>query len=295
MEYLDKLVEETGIDREIAEKAASFIETNVVPDYKKAWDGKANTDAEGILTGASKYVSDKFGVQIEREQGEKYADYLQRVSETIVTSKLSDKEKELQEKLKNFKGNDALKSQYEKELANERAEKDKYLQKLAKLEPLEGLDEKYKEATSQLSSLKLSVAFGNAKPNFPETVNKYEAEAKWNEFKNGVLENNNIEIEGNIAYAIDKENPHKKVKLTELVEKNTNIAELLKGRQQRGNGASSVDLKSVEGLPFKVPSNATSEELTSLVREHLIKELGSVTAIGYTQKFKELYSKAKNA
>ena len=53
-------------------------------------------------------------------------------------------------------------------------------------------------------------------------------------FENSVLQGHNIEIIENIAYAIDKENPHKKVKLSELVDKDSAIQELLKGRQQKG-------------------------------------------------------------
>lgn len=286
----DKL-EEFGITKEIADKIDGFYQTEVIPTYKKEWDGKANTDAEGILTGASNYVKDKFGVEIEREKGEKFADYLTRVSDTVVEGKLGEKQRELEEKLKNFKGSDVLKEKYEKELADEKAKNDNILQKLAKLEPLEGLDEKYKQATEELSGLKLSVAFNGVKPSFPETVNKYEAKAKWDEFQKDVLSSNTIELVDNIPYAIDKENPHKKVKLSDLVESNKNIKELLQGRQQAGNGANQSDFQKVEGVPFEVPKNATSNEKSVIIRKHLEKTLGSKFHKDYTSQFKELLNK----
>lgn len=295
MAFTEEKIQELGITKELADKIDGFYQADVIPTLKKEWDGKANTDAEGILTGASNYVKDKFGITIEREKGEKYADYLTRVSESVISTKLSSKEKELEDKLKNFKGSDDLKAKYEQQLADEKAKNDAILQKLAKLEPLEGIDEKYNSAVQELSGLKLSVSFNSVKPNFPETVNKYEADAKWNEFKNDVLSKNNIELIDNIPYAIDKENPHKKVKLSDLLEANTSITELLKGRQQRGTGANPAGFKEVAGLPFQIPNNATSDEITVAVREHLLKELGSLTHKDYTSKFKELYMKAKQA
>ena len=55
---------------------------------------------------------------------------------------------------------------------------------------------------------KIQVAFSLAKPNFPDTVNKYEAEAKWGEFKNGILDKYNVVFDGGKWLAVDKDNPH---------------------------------------------------------------------------------------
>lgn len=295
MAFTEEKIQELGITKEQADKIDGFYQADVIPTLKKEWDGKANTDAEGILTGVASSVKAKFGIELDREKGQKWAEYLEKYTETLLTTKLSSKEKELEDKLKNFKGSDDLKAKYEKDLADEKAKNDAILQKLAKLEPLEGIDEKYNSAVQELSGLKLSVSFNSVKPNFPETVNKYEADAKWNEFKNDVLSKNNIELIENVPYAIDKENPHKKVKLSDLLEANTSITELLKGRQQRGTGANPAGLKEVVGLPFQIPINATSDEITVAVRQHLLKELGSLTHKDYTSKFRELYTKAKSA
>jgi len=294
MELTKEFIEELKLDETQVEKISKHIETEVVPSLKKEYEGLANQNAEGILTGASKSASEKFGVTVEREKGEKWADYLDRISETALsakTQKLLDKEKEINEKLKNFNGSDEVKAQLEAE----KKKNDDLLKKVAELEPLKGLDQKLQEKDQELSGLKLSVAFNSVKPNFPEAVNKYEADAKWNEFKNGILEKYNIEIDNNVPMAVDKENHHKKVKLSDLLEKDTNIAELLKGRKQDGTNSKPASYKDVEGIPFKVPEGATTEELSSIVREHLEKKLGSRLHPSFASEFQQLLTKIKKS
>ena len=291
MTLSEQFIQENNLTPEQATKIDGFYSTEVIPELKKGWDGKANKDAEGILTGAAKYAAEKLGVTVEREQGEKYADYFQRVSDLSMKSKLdafSQRETELENKIKNFKGGDDLKVQLE----DFRTKNDDLLKKIATLEPLEGFDTKYKTAQDELDQLKLSINFDRVKPSFPESVNKYESAAKWSEFKNSVLKGHNIEIIDNIAYAIDKENPHKEVKLSELVDKDSEIQELLKGRQQTGNNALSVDTKKVEGIPFDVPVGLTNEQQSKLVAEHLEKTIGKFHK-DYSNQFRELLSKVK--
>lgn len=293
MELTKEFIETNGLAENQVEAVSKLIESEIVPSLKKEYDGLANKNAEAILDGASKSILQKFGISEERQQGEKIADFLTRIVDKPFEKAKSDlekKSKELEDKLANFKGGDEYKEQVQK-LSEE---KDALLKKVADLEPLMGLDEKYAEATKQLTGLKLSVAFNNIKPSFPEAVNKYEADAKWNEFKNGTLEKYNIELdEQNVAYAVDKENHHKKVKLQDLLSQDTNIAELLKGRQQSGTGANPKPLKDVDGVPFKVPQGATTEELSTAVREHLVKELGNTLHPQYASKFAELMAKVR--
>lgn len=293
MSLSEKFIQENNLTPEQVTKINGFYSTEVIPELKKGWDGKANTDAEGILTGAAKYASEKFGIQEERRQGEELADFLERISDLSIQSKLaafSEKESELNDKIKNFKGSDELKSQ----LDQLKTKNDDLLKKIATLEPLEGFDEKYKNSQEELEQLKLSIGFDRVKPIFPESVNKYESTAKWSEFKNSVLKEHNIEIIDNVSYAIDKENPHKKVKLSELVDGDSQIQELLKGRQQNGNHAFSVDSKKVEGIPFEVPSGLTSEDQSKLVGNYLEKTLGSNLHSDYTIQFRELLQKVKS-
>tara|TARA_R110000851_G_scaffold189402_1_gene339653 strand:- start:6 stop:893 length:888 start_codon:yes stop_codon:yes gene_type:complete len=292
MALTEEFITANGLQAEQVSAIQSHYDTNVIPTLKQEWDGKANENAEGILGGASKYASQKFGIELDRDQGEKWGDYLVRISDSALSSKtekLTLKEQELEEKLKNFKGGDELKAKYEQSLLDI----DGYKQKVAKLEPLEGLDVKYKQSTETLTKLKREVAYGSVKPNFPDTVNKYEADAKWAEWKRGIEDKYTIELVDGKPIAIDKENEHKKFELSKLIEQDTNITELLKGRQQGGNGAKSADFLDVEGIPFKIPKDASKEQISSLVREHVIKELGSFTHKDFTKKFAELYAKTK--
>lgn len=295
MEFSKEFIEQHGLNENQVNAISGHVEKEYLPNLKKEWDGKANADAEGILDGAVRYAQEKTGVELEREKGEKAGDYFKRLTDTYTSSQLSlkekeleDRKKEIEDKLKNFKGSDELKGQLE----TLKAENDKHLKALAELEPLKGLDEKYRQATDELTDLQKRVAYNGVKPNFPEEVNKYEAKAKWDEFVKATEEKNTIEIDkDNEAWAVDKENHHKRVKLSELVGQDENIKTLLQGRQQGGTGAKPANLKEVEGVPFKVPENATSSEKTKLVKDHLIKVGVEVSSDEYTKKFTELYAK----
>jgi hypothetical protein len=294
MEFTEEFITENGLSAEQVAAVTGHFTTDIIPSLKQEYDGVANTNAEGILTGASNYAKEKLGFDLDRDKGEKVGDYLKRALDSKFSSTQSAldlKQSEVNDKLANFKGGD----EYKLQLDGMKSEKDLLLQKLAKLEPLEGMDEKYQGATTELSKLKTEVAYGSVKPTFSADVNKYEAKAIWNEFKSGIEQKYSIELVDGKPIAIDKENEHKRFDLETLVSQDKNISELLKGRQQEGNGAKQLDYKEVEGIPFKIPENATSEDLSLIVREHVLKEISDITSPEYSKKFGELYAKVKQA
>ena len=294
MEFTKEFIEANGLNEEQIAAVTGFVQDEIVPNIKKEYDGKANENAEGILTGASKYAKEKFGVDLDREKGEKFGDYLQRISDAGLSTKLENlkiKEAELEEKLKNFKGSDEVKQK----LLDAQKKNDDLLKQVAELEPLKGMDTLLQEKDQELVGLKRQVAFNGVKPNFPDTVNEFEADAKWKMFVNAFDEKYNLELIDGIAYGVDKENHHKKVKLSDVVKADENINNLLQGRQQKGTGADPVAMKKVDGLPFDIPKNASSEDLTKVVREHLLGKLGIITHKDYAKEFADLYTKAKSA
>jgi len=48
-------------------------------------------------------------------------------------------------------------------------------------------------------------------------------------------------------------------------------------------------------VPFKVPQDADSPEVSRLVREHLLKELGDAFHPDYAKRFQDLLLKVKSA
>ena len=292
MEFTQEFITENGLSAEQVAAVTGQFTNEFIPNLKKEYDGVANTNAEGILSGASKYAQDKSGFELEREQGEKYGDYFKRAFDfkfSSTQSALDLKKTELDNKLANFKGGD----EYKLQLEGMKGNNDLLLQRIAKLEPLEGLDEKYQGATTELSRLKTEIAYSGVKPVFPIEVNKFEAKAQWDAFKSGIEAKYTIELVDGKPIAVDKENIHKKFDLQELVDSDTTIKELLKGRQQGGNAASSIDLQQVEGIPFDVPKGLTTDNQSKLVAEHLEKTLGSKFHKDYISKFKELLEKVK--
>ena len=293
MEFSQEFITENGLSPEQVTAVTGQFTNEFIPNLKKEYDGVANTNAEGILTGASTYAKEKLGFELDRDKGEKVGDYLKRALDSkfnSTQSALDLKQSEFDEKLANFKGGD----EYKLQLDGMKTEKDLLLQRIAKLEPLEGLDEKYNGATQELIKLKTEVAYGSVKPVFPSEVNKFEAKAQWDAFKSGIEAKYTIELVDGKPIAADKENIHKTFDLQELVNQDKNISDLLKGRNQSGNGARQLDYKELEGIPFKVPENATSEQLSLIVREHVLKDFALGTK-EYSNKFSELYIKVKQA
>lgn len=292
--FTEEFIQESGLTEDQITKVGGFLESNFIPELKKGWDGKANENAEGILGGVHKSLTQKYGIELERDQGEKWADFIGRYSDNALESKvtaLTLKEKEIEGKLANFKGSDELKLKYEKTLSDLDLSK----QKLAKLEPLEGLDLKYKEATDKLTNMQKEVAYSSIKPTFPSNVNKYEADAKWNEWKSVVESKFKIELIDGKPIAIDKENEHKKISLSELLETDVNIKELLKGRQQSGNGARSAEMIEVEGLPFDIPKDLNPNDRANMIREYLLKQGVDRLHANYGDKYAEINNKILNS
>lgn len=266
---------------------------NDIATKKKDWDGVANTNAENILSGAAKYAQTKLGVTDERQAGEKWGDYMNRIADKSIESKAGEVERlktEYAQKLKDFKGDDATKA----ELDAAKAKLDEANKILATYDEIKGKADKYDEASESLKGLKLEVAFTNVKPNFPDTVNAYEAKAKWDEFKKAILEKHTIELVDGVPMAIDKDNVHKQTKLSDLVAADKDLSELSKGRQQAGTGAHSAgkDVK-IDGLPFDVPENAKTDtkERAKAIREQLAKENIPATHPDYAAKFAEYNKK----
>ncbi len=118
MEFTQDFIESNGLEANQVEAITKYIDSEVKPSIKKEYDGVANKNAEAILTGASKFARESIDIELEREKGEKWGDYLNRISDAKFSSRLSDlknKESELEDKLKNFKGSSELKEKYELE------------------------------------------------------------------------------------------------------------------------------------------------------------------------------------
>jgi hypothetical protein len=294
MELSKEVIEAQGFSAEQVTAINGFgldHTNNIVADTKKAYDGKANEQAEGILTGAAKRITDI--TKVERNQGEKVADFMTRaygvMSETGNTE-LAAAKLEYDEKVKNFKGD----PDQAKRLEEAREKLDGLQKKEADYDALINGDfeGKYNTLKGEQDALNKEIAFGKVKPNFSEDSNAYEVSAKWGEFQSEVLGKYNIVLVDGEAIAIDKDNEHKTIKLKDLVSQNEVLTELAKGRQQQPLNGKQTDLKDVEGLPFKLDVNA---DLTKQIQEHLAANGVGKLDSAYSKKFGELYKTAKAA
>ena len=290
MEFEKEFIEKNQFTEEQLTALNPVIDTHIA-DLQKGWDGKANDNAEGIIGGAGKKIIELTGIQ--RDQGEKWADYLERANGLYfegTKNTLATKQKELEEKLKNSKGDEVIKQ----ELKETKELLDTYKQKEANYDELikGGYKEKYESLYEKSTALERKIAFKNSLPIMPENVNKYEWNAKIKEFQTELLEKNNLVFDENeTAWLVDKENEFKKTKLEDVVKQNELIQDLIKGREQKGLGSKPKNIK-IEGVPFDVPENATSQDRNKAIKEYLLNtEKMSITDAKYAARFAELNSK----
>jgi hypothetical protein len=267
---LNTLIETTKLDATQENVLLNSI-LSIDADLKKKYDGKANENAEAILAGAAKKVTDLTGLQ--RNQGEKYADFLIRTGSEHFSKKeqtLKTKEAELDLKIKNGDVSEVTKQKL-----------DEVQKKLEALQQKEAsIDEmitgdyktKYDTLSKDHESLKEKTAFAYAKPLFPKEVNAYEATAIWKEVQTEIKDKYTIEFdpEGE-AVGVDKDNKFRTFKLSEIVAKNEKIVALLKGRQQEGLNHKKLDVK-LDGIPFSLPEKATSVDIQKAITDYLLKE-----------------------
>lgn len=265
------------------------VHESYLAEQKKAWDTKANTDAEGILSGAATKIEEV--TSIKRNQGEKLADFYVRAGNEFLTTQKTEVENlkaDYAQKLKDFNGGDATKSELEKA----KKDLDDALIKLADYDDLKAKAEKYEPLETEYKNLKDKVFFQNEKPTFPDTVNPYEAEAKWNKFVNSFNEKWEKTFDENgKSIAVSKENPHLKKELKELINSDEDLKTLLTGRQQVGTGAKAGH--KVGDLDISLPENPTSEDKSKAINDYLDKLGISKMSKERTKKFSEILSKVE--
>lgn len=255
---------------------------NLIAETKKEYDGKANEQANAIFDDVS--VKIKEFTSVERDKGEKMADYYLRAWTDHSKTGMSELEKskaDYDKKIADFKGDDETKEALEKS----KSLYDELQKKTADYDKLKETAEKYDPLNEKFSGMKLEVAFGNVKPSFHKDVNSYEADAKWNEFKATILKDGTIELVEGEAIVVNKENPHKTEKLKDLVDKDETLKNLIEGRKQEGTGAKETKLINIDGVPFEVPQNADAKQRQEAIQKYLLtKEIGT-THSRYAEEF----------
>lgn len=291
MELSKEVIEEQKLSEDQV-KAVNAFGADAIATAKQGFEGTALENSQKILDGAISSTMKTLGITgIERKQGVKHADFLLEISNhhfSTAKDKLANSQKELDDKVKNFEGSDVIKSEH----AALKLTHDELLQKTADYDDIKLKADQLEGTNETLTGLKLQVAFSGIKPNFPDTVNTFEADARWKAFREGVLKDWDLEMVDDKAVAVSKENKHKTVPLSDLLEKDTTIQELLKGREQTGPGGQEIKLNKIEGVPFEVPEGADSKTKTKLVKKYLteVKKLDFISD-DYKTQFTELYNK----
>ena len=293
LEFTEDFVKEQGLSPEqvtaIAENANTWHDSQVV-ELKGTFEGEANKNAEAILNGAAGKIATTTSVS--RKEGEKIADYISRAWEGFSSAEkagLATVKADYEAKLKDFDGDAGTKQ----ELQTTKEALDALQIKTANYDDIAPYKEKYEALETEHGTMKEKVVFGNVKPVFPDTANEYEATAKWKDFVNSVKKDYKVELVDGESVAIDKENPHKTIKIKDLLAKNEEITALLAGRAQNGPNGKPVSKTVVEGIPFEVPSDLSSKDRASLIRTELLKTGLNIMSKEYSVKFAEYNDKIR--
>lgn len=291
MDFTKEFIQENGLTPEqvtaVSDVVESHIETQKGSIWTEEWSGKANENAEGIIKGAGEKTVNLTGIA--RNDGEKWADYLSRSSDLYFEGKKTSLDRKISEydaKIAAGGGDEALKL----ELKTAKEALDLLKKQEAKFADYEENDYKgkYEQASKDMAAKDKRLAFNSVKPTFPDTVNPFEAKAKWASFISSSEEKYNIVPDNEGTYwAVDKENEHKRFKLSDLVTKDETLTALTQGRQQRGPGGGPKTNVKIEGIPFDVPEGATSGERQTAIREYLAGQNISKTSPEYATKFSE--------
>lgn len=268
----------------------TYVESQKNSIWESEWSKTANTNAENIISGIVKPIEELTGIK--REQGQKDADYLKFANEKYFEGTRADLERqktELQEKIKSGGGDETLKT----ELAETKEKLSGLQQKEAQFDEWSKSDYKgkYEQANEKLATMEKRTAFNGVKSPKPESINKYEWDAKWRDWEKDVLNENNLVFdEDGEAWAVNKENEFKKTKLSELAKLNTTLQELMEERGQKGLGKHQKTT-TIEGVPFKVPEKATPKERQQLIKDYLAGQKINTMSSEYSRKFTELNRK----
>jgi phage terminase Nu1 subunit (DNA packaging protein) len=272
-----------GLAEEQLQKVEEFFTT-----YKTSVENEikenGNKFAEGIIDGASKLAEEKTGLK--RNAGEKYADYLVRVSGEFLSKKEQDLLKiksEYEEKIKGLSTDDA------------KAELDKYKKQVAELEQEKGYKEKYEGLFSKYENQKLSLAFGSAIPTELQTNQNKVVKATLDAVKNEILKTHNIEQnEKGEFIAIDKDNQYKITPLNELIKSNELIKELEGfGKAETKTGFTKEEKESVkiDGIDIKITKDMDDNQISLAIRSHLLGKGLDLLSREYSDKFVAMQKK----
>lgn len=271
----EDLINEFNLDETIASSIVSKYESLIADEklsIENSYKDLANKNAEGILNGVAQSLETKLGLS-KRNEGEKYKDYLERVTGEF-TEKLTLKEKEVLSKA----------SPEIEKLANE---KDSLLKKLAEIEPLVEYKTKYETLISESEKLKIDTAFDKSMPKFDENANEYELKAKTEKVKNDILSKYEIKnIEG-VWKAVDKENHHKIKDLNSLIDSYDELSNLKKGVTNPKPGFKPNQGKGKSELPLEIGEVSTKKEGIEKILLYLDNKYGKIgrTKQEYTQEY----------
>ena len=268
-----------------------------IAELKKGWDDTATTNAEAIIDGAITATQATNNFTLERKQGEKLGEWQGRYSKALNESRQTTLDASILEydtKVKDFKGDADLKAQIivlEGKLDPLQKKEAEYVTLLSS-----GVPEKYEALLASNKENLRALSFGSAKPVFHVDANEFEVSAKWNNFISTIESTHDVVMVDKEAIAILKTNEHIRTPLKDLVAKDEDLTKLINGREQKGIKGEQVDVTTITNVPFGVPKDVSSKDLTALIHKQLategLEQIGH-TAAEYSKRFRELNELAR--
>jgi len=285
----EEFQKENELSPELSQKINNLYSQSLTVEQEK-FSKKAHDNAEAILTSVGTSIKKKLGVDIPRNEGEKYEPFLMRISDMVLENEKSEVSKlksELDEKSKNFKGEEFLKTENEK-LKNQIAEIQPQLIEFNKLK--EGdFENKYNELSEKNQKILNDSVFTGIMPEKPKNISDYEWKGKWKDFQADVEANYDIkEVEGE-TLAFSKKNTLISKTIETLAKENKPISEMLEQQTNKTGFTKAQGDQTIEGVPFKVNKEWSGIERSEAIRNHLVETKGlSIISNEYSEEFEKI-------
>lgn len=247
----------------------------------------ANKNADGIFNGAAEKLTGLTGIK--KEEKEKYSDYFARLADewlpTVAEQKVlsaekkaNDKVLELEEKIKNHKGDESLKEELKK--AKE---------ELGKIPDLLTAKEnewktKYDDEVNNHKSYKVNTSINSSMPKFDESVNEFELKAKKKQAIDRIKTEYELSFDSNGNLIGTKD--YQKYLVSDLLKQDADLKDLVLIEQNQGGGGEGGQSK---GKTLSLPTDITKGAAQHLIQTHIVtNENISILDDKFEARFKEL-------
>lgn len=271
--FTEENLKELGVSLPVDEinKLSDFANTRL-NEEKGIILKDANSKNEQFLDNVFASTRDRFGVSFEdRPKGVKFGEHLQAFTDKLFAEKeeqIKEKEKELEEKIKNNSGSKLLESEYQ----NLKEERNKLEAELLDRKDYETILEERNSLLNDKNKRETEDSYNLVKPVVANKEDEDLFNIAWKDFKQKTSDKYNIQgrsEDGKDVMLTDKENDHIKVRLSELIRRESIFDRFAKAKESFNspNGSESKQVSALgTEITLEIPEGANKQEKEKIIQ-----------------------------